>query len=72
MAFKVDEQVYAALAARCNQVDVGARQIDHILDQTVLPELSRRLLQKMTEETMPESVQMGVTEAGELTYSFSP
>ncbi len=72
MDFKVDEQVYAALAARCNQVDVGARQIDHILDQTVLPELSRRLLEKMTEETMPEAVQMGVTEAGELTYSFSP
>lgn len=72
MAFKVDESVYAAIAARCNQVDVGARQIDHILDQTVLPELSRRLLEKMTEETMPEAVQMGVTEAGELTYTFSP
>jgi len=72
MSFEVDELAYAQMAARCNQVDVGARQIDHLLDQTVLPELSRRLLQKMTDETMPEAVRMGVTEAGEFTYSFSP
>jgi len=72
MAFNVDEPVYAQIAARCNQVDVGARQIDHILDQTVLPDLSRRLLEKMTDETMPKAVQMGVTEAGEFSYSFLP
>jgi type VI secretion system protein VasG len=72
MAFNVDEAVYEHIATRCNQVDVGARQIDHILDQTVLPELSRRLLEQMAEEKVSEAVRMGVAQAGEFTYSFSP
>jgi len=71
MDFHVDESVYARMAALCNQVDVGARQIDHLLDQTVLPELSRRLLERMGEETMPTAVTMGATEEGEFTYTFA-
>jgi type VI secretion system protein VasG len=74
MTFGVDGAVYDHLAARCNQVDVGARRIDHILDQTVLPQLSRALLGKMAEagQKMPRAVQMGISEAGEFTYTFSP
>ncbi len=70
MDFKVDEAVYGRMAAMCNQVDIGARQIDHLLDRTVLPELSRQLLTRMTEETMPTSVTMGISEPGEFTYTF--
>ncbi|MBX3394918.1 MAG: type VI secretion system ATPase TssH [Phycisphaerae bacterium] len=71
MAMNVDESVYAAIAARCKQVDIGARQIDHALNREVLPAFSREILAKMSEESMPKSVTMGVSEAGDFTYSFS-
>ena len=69
--FKADDAVYTQMASRCNQVDLGARQVDHLLDREVLPELSRRLLQEMTGEDMPKAVTMGTGEDGEFTYTFS-
>ena len=71
MTFNVDESVYEQIAAQCNEVDIGARQIDHALDQTVLPELSRRVLEQMGRDTMPAAVTMAANEAGEFTYTFS-
>ena len=71
MAFEADEAAYAQMASQCNQVDLGARQIDHLLDRQVLPELSRQLLQQMTAETMPTALTMGTDQAGAFTYTFS-
>ncbi len=71
IGFSADEAVYQRMASRCNQVDLGARQVDHLLDREVLPELSRRLLQEMTGEAMPASVTMGVNDAGGFTYAFA-
>ncbi|MFQ5462498.1 MAG: type VI secretion system ATPase TssH [Phycisphaerae bacterium] len=70
MAFNVEETVYPAMAAQCTQVDIGARQIDHLIDQAITPGLSIALLEKMTQETMPVSVTMGVNGAGEFVYTF--
>lgn len=70
-AFHIDEAVYAEVANRCNQVDIGARQIDHLIDHSVTPELSIRLLEKMTDEEMPASVTMAIGEKGEFVYNFS-
>lgn len=39
-----DERVVAAIAARCTEVDSGARNVDHILTHTLLPKLSEQLL----------------------------
>jgi type VI secretion system protein VasG len=71
ITFQVDDAVYAQMASQCNQVDLGARQIDHLLDRQVLPELSRQLLQQMTAETMPTALTMGTDQAGAFTYTFS-
>jgi type VI secretion system protein VasG len=71
MDFKVDDAVYGEIASRCQQVDLGARQIDHLLDQTVMPQLSIRLLEQLGEEEMPAAVTMGIDEAGEFTYTFA-
>ena len=66
----VDDAVYDTIASRCTQVDVGARAIDHVLDQAIMPELSRRLLLRMTEETMPKTLSFGVGAEGGFTYTF--
>ena len=71
MVFHVKPSVYERIAEQCQQVDLGARQIDHTLDQRILPELSLRLLERMTDERMPSAVTMDTNEAGEFIYSFS-
>ena len=71
MSFHIDEEVYAQMASQCNQVDVGARQIDHLLDQAILPQMSRRLLEQMGEEEMPASVTMALGDDKEFAYNFS-
>ena len=58
-------------ADRCKEVDIGARQVDHILNQQILPGLSRQLLEQMASETMPKSVRMGVNAEGNFTYTFA-
>jgi type VI secretion system protein VasG len=40
-----DPAVEDAIVSRCTEVDSGARNVDHILSHTLLPELSRRVLE---------------------------
>jgi len=71
MSFHVDDGVYAQMAKLCTQVDIGARQIDHLLDQTVLPQLSRELLTKMAEDKMPSAVMMKTEGDEGFSYVFT-
>jgi type VI secretion system protein VasG len=71
MTFEVDQTACDAIAAQCTQVDLGARNIDHVIDQTILPALSRQVLEKMGEEKMPASLTVAADEAGEFVYTFS-
>ena len=68
--FKVDDAVYEAVTARCQQVDLGARQIDHVIDREVLPVLSRRLLEEMAAEKPPQRITMRA-ENNEFVYEFA-
>ncbi len=71
MSFDIDDSVYALAASRCEQVDLGARQLDHLIDRDVLPELSRRILEQMALEEMPKTLRMTVDEEGEFEYIFA-
>ncbi len=44
-----DEALVGAIAGRCKEVESGARNVDHILTGTLLPELSRQFLTRMAE-----------------------
>ena len=44
-----DQAVVDTIAARCTELESGGRMVDAILTQTLLPEISRELLQKMIE-----------------------
>jgi len=71
MRFEYGEQVVDRIAARCTQVDSGARNIDFIIDRTVLPAASKALLLRMTqEEALPSRLVLGLDEDGNFTYSF--
>ncbi len=46
----IEESVSKAIADRCLEVDTGARNIDHILRNTVLPMVSNEILQMLAEQ----------------------
>jgi type VI secretion system protein VasG len=67
--FVYGDEVVALIAARCTEVESGARMVDAILTNTLLPEISRELLGRFLEGKKAVRVQVGVAE-GRLTYAF--
>ncbi len=65
-----DDAVIEQVAKRCTEVESGARNVDNILSNTMLPEISRQVLVRMAEETPTERVQIGVSSEGNFTYSW--
>ena len=47
--FHDDPELVAGVAARCTEVESGARNVDHILTRTLLPEMSAEFLARMAE-----------------------
>ncbi len=68
--FGWDDAVVGAVVERCREVDSGARNIDHVLSGTMLPELSTRLLARMAEGEPVERVGVGLGEAGSFDYQI--
>jgi type VI secretion system protein VasG len=54
--FSYAENVVKTVVDRCHEVDSGARNIDHVLSEGMLPELSTRLLGRMAEGKPVEKV----------------
>ncbi len=59
------------MAKRCTEVESGARNVDNILSNTMLPEISRQVLARMAEEAPTERVQISVSPEGQFTYDWS-
>jgi type VI secretion system protein VasG len=49
-------------------VDTGARNVDHILTKTLLPELSAEFLSRMAEGRTIAAVEVGISETGTFRY----
>ena len=60
--------VIDAVAARCTEVESGARNVDNILTNTVLPDISRRVLGMMAEGIRPELITITVGADGNFQY----
>ncbi len=45
---------------RCTEVDSGARNVDHILSDTLMPEMSRELLSRMAVGENLEKVKVSI------------
>ncbi|KQV61430.1 type VI secretion system ATPase TssH [Duganella sp. Root336D2] len=58
--FSWDDAVTAAIAARCTEVDSGARNIDFILTQTVLPQLASQVLERIATASAFSGVHMAM------------
>jgi type VI secretion system protein VasG len=66
----MDDSVVDAIAARCTEVETGARNVDHIIRGNLLPKMSKQLLEQMSGEEMPSKLQVSIGENGEFNMEF--
>ena len=66
------EQLVAAIAAQCTEADTGARNVDHILTQALLPELSGELLRRMATGADCTAIHVWLDRNWEIAYQFEP
>jgi len=57
------------IARRCTEVESGARNVDNILTNTLLPEISRQLLSRIAEGQKLESIRVDIGADGNFVYS---
>jgi type VI secretion system protein VasG len=65
-----DDDVIELVASRCVNAEAGGRAIDNILNKTVLPKISRELLQRTAAEQSVSSIAISVN-GGAFDYSFA-
>jgi type VI secretion system protein VasG len=70
MTLDCDPAMVDLIAARCTEVETGARNIDHIIQATLLPMMSSSLLERMTEGPLPESLRVRVGEGERFVLEF--
>lgn len=71
MQVTYNEDVLELLLSRCTEVDSGARNIDHILNASILPALATEILMAMSEEKLPKLIHIDVQQ-DEILYSVDP
>ncbi|WP_027797167.1 type VI secretion system ATPase TssH [Paraburkholderia acidipaludis] len=70
-AFEWDESLVEAVLARCTEVDSGARNVDHILNGTLLPEIATHVLGRLAEGGAIARIAVRADEAGEFDYTLA-
>ena len=71
MALNYDESLVDAVTARCTEVESGARNVDNILTNTMLPEVSRLILESLSGGDRPAAVRVSVGENGDFAYDVT-
>jgi len=67
--FVYDGKLVEAVSARCTEVDSGARNVDNILNGTLLPEISESVLSRMATGEPVTRISVGVDETGKFSYA---
>jgi len=70
MTMTYSQAIVEQIAARCTEVETGARNIEYILNGNILPRMAQEILTHMTEEEMPSKVNLGVDKNSEFTIKF--
>ena len=68
--FSYDEDVLLHIVARCQESDTGARNIETILNRTLLPSLAGECLEKLANDEVITRIHVGVDDEGEFTYQL--
>jgi type VI secretion system protein VasG len=69
IALTYDDPFLNAVASRCTEVESGARNVDNILTNSLLPDISRKILGSLAEGERMSTIHVGVDENGEFSYT---
>ncbi|MCA2971553.1 MAG: type VI secretion system ATPase TssH [Acidobacteriaceae bacterium] len=69
MALRYDDKVLDAVAARCTEVESGARNVDNILTNSLLPDISNQILAMMAAGEHKEAIDVTIGDDGAFLYS---
>jgi type VI secretion system protein VasG len=69
LALTHDEALIEEVAKRCTEVESGARNVDNILTNTLLPEISRQILGRLAERQKLAPIHVTIGDGGEFVYS---
>ena len=67
--FAYDDALVEAVLARCTEVDTGARNVDHILNGSLLPEVADSVLARMAEGGAIQKIKVGADKHGAFKYT---
>jgi type VI secretion system protein VasG len=67
-AFDYDSALVDTIVERCRQSETGARNVEHIINRSILPKLSGALLQAMGDGEAVRRVQLGLDDNGDVNY----
>ena len=70
IALEWEDSVIAAIEARSTEVESGARNVDHILTRTLLPEISREFLARMAAGDSISRVHISLAADGSFQYDI--
>jgi len=62
--FRYEDALIELVANRCTEVESGARNVDHILTNTLLPEVSRELLARMAGGEQIKELSVSIRDGG--------
>ncbi len=71
LSCQVESALRDTLVSACLLPDSGARNIDSLLNQQILPGLSQALLERLAHHDKPGGVILGADETGEITLTFT-
>jgi type VI secretion system protein VasG len=63
-----DDALIEEVSRRCTEVESGARNVDNILTNTLLPDISKNLLGAIAEGNKPEAIHVTIGEDGAFAY----
>ena len=69
ISLTIGDTVIDQITQRCTEVETGARNIDHIMNKSLLPLLSSKLLSLLAEGELPDAMTLDVDDKGEYTLS---
>ena len=69
--FSYDQILVDTVLSRCTEVDTGARNVDHILNGTLLPEIAESVLTRMAEGSAIKKIKVSASKQGKFSYRVS-
>jgi type VI secretion system protein VasG len=63
-------EVVDQITTRCTEVETGARNIDHIMNGTIMPQMSQEILVRLGEGAMPSEVHLDLAKDGSFKIDF--